>query len=355
MNYQRFLAELPADMQEPMARLLEAFQEEMRNQLAVSQEPGRGLQSLIADLEMAVAKLIESHHTLTQTVAWLAENRLSLTQTLAQLIESEQSLTQSVTGLVENERGLTQTVGLVVENIRGLQQAITQLSGNQYSLEQTITRLTESLGSLTQSVARLTASEQGLIQTVVRLAEEQRNLAHAVKEVVAAQRRTDELLQKLTLRLERMETKLRTLIDEHLERKYRERALSYLGTILRPVQVVSLQEILPQLEAHLSEEEIERLLPLALLLRGQVRHLEPKPEVWLAMEVAGVIEDSDVTRAIERARLLTKAGLPTIPTVGGGDLAEGVARLASQERVFVLLEGQRLNWQEALERVLKSA
>ncbi len=355
MNYQRFLAELPADMQEPMARLLEAFQEEMRTQLAASQEQGQGLQSLIADLETAVAKLIESHHALTQTVAWLAENRLNLTQTIAQLAENEQALTQSVAGLVQSGQSLTQTVALVAENMRGLQQSVTQLVTNQHDLEQTITQLTETLRSLTQSVARLIGNEQSLMQTVVRLAEEQQKLAQVVKELVLAQRRTEELLQKLTLRFERLETKLRTLIDEHLERKYRERTLAYLGAILRPVRVVSLQEVLPQLEAHLSEEEIERLLSLDLLLRGQVRHLEAKPEVWLAMEVASVIEDGDVTRAIEQARLLTKAGLPAIPTVGGEDLGEGVARLASQEHVFVLLEGQRLNWQEALEMVVKSA
>jgi|GEM_PF-1604743 len=341
MNYQRFLAELPADMQEPMARLLEAFQEEMRSQWAVSEEQRQGLQSVIADLETAVVKLIESHHTLTQTIAWLAEN--------------ERALTQSVAGLVESGQNLTQSVTQVAETMRGLQQAVTRLVTTQGGLEQTITRLTESLRSLTQSVFQLVGNEQALMQTVVQLAEEQQKLAQIVKELVLAQRRTEEFLQKLTLRLERMETKLRTLIDEHLERKYRERALSYLGTILRPVQVVSLQDVLPQLEAHLSEEEIERLLPLALLLRGQVRHLEARPEVWLAMEVAGVIAESDVNRAIDRARLLTKAGLPAIPTVGGGDLGEGVARLASQEHVFVLLEGQRLNWQEALELVVKTA
>ncbi len=340
MNYQRFLAELPADMQEPMARLLEAFQEEMRSQLAASQEEGQGLRAFLVNLEMTIAKLTESHHVLTQTIASLAEN--------------ERSLTHSIAGLVESGQSMTRIVAQLVESMRGLEQMVDRLVTNQHDLEQTITGLTANLRSLTQSVIRLTGSEQGLIQTVVRLAEEQQTLAKAAKELVVAQGRTNESLQKLTARVERLESNLRTLLDEHLERKYRERILFYLSAILHPVQVLSPQDILPHLEAHLSQEEIERLLSLDLFLRGQVRHLAAKPEVWLAMEVASRIEDGDVNRAVEGARLLAKAGLPAIATVGGEDLGESAARLASQAHVLVVLKDRRLHWQEALAMVVKT-
>ncbi|MCS7038579.1 MAG: hypothetical protein NZP34_03120 [Caldilineales bacterium] len=162
-------------------------------------------------------------------------------------------------------------------------------------------------------------------------------------------------MQKLILRVDRIETRLGALVGDNLECKYRERAFSNLGSILRPVRVVPLQDILPQLEIHLTEEEVERLLPLDLLLDGRVRHREAKPEVWLAVEVSGVVDQHDVERAVERARLLTRAGLPAIPTVAGDDLGEGIARLASEEQVFVLLDGQRLNWYEALTAVLDGA
>jgi hypothetical protein len=171
-------------------------------------------------------------------------------------------------------------------------------------------------------------------------------------ELAEAQRRTEESLNKLIPRLDRTLVGLDGMVGDNLERKYRERAFSYLGQVLRPVQSVSLQDLFPELEAHLTEAEVDELLPLDLLLRGRARQVETRPEVWLAMEVSAVVDPGDVERAVSRARVLAKAGLRAMPAVAGEEVTQGASQLAARRKVLLLQDGQRLNWQEALEQAL---
>lgn len=171
-----------------------------------------------------------------------------------------------------------------------------------------------------------------------------------VAELAEAQKHTEETLNKLIQRVDRIEVKLSGLVDDNLERKYREQAFSFLGQALRPVHRVPLQDLLPQLEARLTEAEVDELLPLDVLLRGQARQLPARPEIWLAMEVSAVVDQGDVNRAISRARLLTKAGLRALPAVAGEEVTEGARLLALRQNVPLLQDGQRANWSEALEQ-----
>lgn len=116
-----------------------------------------------------------------------------------------------------------------------------------------------------------------------------------------------------------------------LERQYRERGFAYLGQILRRVQPVSLQDILNNLEQHLTEEEIAELLPLDLLMQGQAFQLPNKPTIWLALEISGVVDRHDVERVLRRTVLLRKAGYVTIPAVAGEKVTEGGGRVGTQQ------------------------
>jgi len=186
---------------------------------------------------------------------------------------------------------------------------------------------------------------------VAELAEAQKRTEQRVEELAEAQKRTEETLNKLIMRFDRIEVKLGGLVGDNLERKYRERAFAYLGQVLRPVHSVSLQDLLPQLEARLTEAELDELLPLDVLLRGQVRELPNRPEIWLAMEVSAVVDQTDVERAVSRARALAKAGLRTMPAVAGEEFTEGARLLAIRQKVLLLQDGRRHNWLEALEQL----
>ncbi len=287
---------LPQELQFPMLEFAEAIEEDLRAKLAVRREDFEALQATIRELTDAQGR---------------SEQRLDRVETaLVELAEAQKRTEQRVEELAEAQKRTEQRVDR-------LEIAVTELAEAQRRTEQRVDRL----------------------ETVVA-------------ELTEAQRRTEETLNKLILRVDRIEVKLSGLVGDNLERKYREKAFSYLGQILRPVHHVPLQDVLPQLEAHLTEAEIDELLPLDLLLRGRARRLENKPEVWLAVEVSATVDQGDVERAVNRARLLSKAGFAAVPAVAGEEFTEGAGQLALQQKVLMLQDGERLNWPEALEAVL---
>jgi uncharacterized protein YukE len=230
------------------------------------------------------------------------------------------------------------------EDFEVLQAAVRELAEAQKRTE-------ERLDRLEAVVAELAEAQKRTEQRVEELAEAQKRTEQRVEELAEAQKRTEETLNKLIMRFDRIEVKLGGLVGDNLERKYRERAFAYLGQVLRPVHSVSLQDLLPQLEARLTEAELDELLPLDVLLRGQVRELPNRPEIWLAMEVSAVVDQTDVERAVSRARALAKAGLRTMPAVAGEEFTEGARLLAIRQKVLLLQDGRRHNWLEALEQL----
>ncbi len=244
------------------------------------------------------------------------------------------------------------------EDFEALQAAVRELAEAQRRTEQRLEELAEAQRRTEQRLEALAEAQRRTEERLEALAEAQRrteerldHLEAVVARLAEAQLRTEETLNKLIQRVDRIEVKLGGLVGDNLERKYRERAFAFLGQVLRPVHSVPLQDLLPQLEARLTEAEVDELLPLDVLLRGQVRHLPSRPEIWLAMEVSAVVDQSDVERAVNRARLLNKAGLRAMPAAAGEEFTEGARLLAIRQRVLLLQDGHRYNWSEALEQL----
>lgn len=246
------------------------------------------------------------------------------------------------------EQNLRDKLAVRPEDIMTMQTVLLDFAGRQNRDEQRMDRLETALVELAEAQRRTEERLGGLVEA-------QRRTEERLGELAEAQRRTEETLNKLIARVDRIEVRLGGLVGDNLERKYREKAFSYFGQILRPVHPVSLQDLLPQLEAQLSESEVDELLPLDLLLRGRARQLADRPEVWLALEVSAVVDDADVERAARRARLLRKAGLPTAAAVAGEEVTKDAAQLALQRKVLLLQDGQRFNWREALSVALEPA
>ncbi|MGC8779759.1 MAG: hypothetical protein ACP5UQ_02745, partial [Anaerolineae bacterium] len=115
------------------------------------------------------------------------------------------------------------------------------------------------------------AAQKRTEQRLEELAEAQKRTEQRLEELAAAQKHTEQVLQGLIVRVDRMDERLGRLVGESLERRYRERAFAYFGPVMRRVRVVSLQDILAEAEDRLSEAEVSELLPLDVLVRGQVR------------------------------------------------------------------------------------
>lgn len=194
------------------------------------------------------------------------------------------------------------------------------------------------------------------LQAIVReLAEAQKDTERNVKELTQAQKRTEarvnELVeaQKLTeVRIQKLTDRVAKNSGQLMEMNYRDKAYAYFGALMRNVRVISLQDLEPVLEKHLSEAEMRELLPLDLLVQGRPRRIRPQEDVWLAVEVSIVVDINDVRRARQRARLLRKAGLIAAPAVAGEQATSGAELAAQEDGVLLLQDGSNHYWEEAL-------
>ena len=221
------------------------------------------------------------------------------------------------------------------EEFDALRAAVTDLAVAQRHTEQHIDRLEA-------ATLALAAAQQRTEQRVEELAAAQQRTEQRIEELAAAQQRTEGILQKLVIRVGKNTGKI-------LEIDYRDKAFAYFGTLLRKVKVVSLQDLEPVFEQHLSEAEISALVPLDLLVSGQLRRSDqPDDVVYLAVEVSAVIDNNDVVRAQQRAALLRRAGYRTVAAVAGEEITEGALTSAAARSVLVVQDGLKQNWDEAL-------
>jgi hypothetical protein len=137
-----------------------------------------------------------------------------------------------------------------------------------------------------------------------------------------------------------------------LELTYQRRAGSYLGSILRRVQVWVPFELEEELEPRLSQPDYLDLLRTDLLMRGQPRDRREIAEVWLAVEVSAVVDRGDVERAMRRAGHLRKAGCVALPAVAGEQATEGAEDMAQRDGALMILDGSIAFWEKALGQAL---
>lgn len=93
---------------------------------------------------------------------------------------------------------------------------------------------------------------------------------------------------------------------------------------------------------HQFYDEMRALLPLDLLVYGQVRHAPAPTDVYLAVEVSAVVDVNDVLRASQRAALLRKAGYRAVPAAAGEDVTEGATAAARDAAVLLVQDGAGL-------------
>lgn len=218
----------------------------------------------------------------------------------------------------------------------------------------------EDFDNLRASVLDLAQAQQRTEQRVSELAEAQQRTEQRISELTEAQQRTEQRVHELTevqrqmlVAQTRFETRLGKFDGRQLESLYRERAPAYLGRILRRIRVISYQELEETLEQHLSEDELDEVRLLDLVVRGRPKITADAPEVWLAVEVSTTIDRHDVERAQRRAMLLRRAGYLAVPVAAGEEKTKGATELAATENVVLVENGLISHWEAALTQVLE--
>lgn len=156
----------------------------------------------------------------------------------------------------------------------------------------------------------------------------------------------------LTARVETLTTQVGVLVGhvgnlrgESLERRYQTRVFSYFGRLLRGAHALTADELTALLEGAiegtvLSVEEAHEIALADLIVRG--KRPADGAIVYLVVEVSVGVGVDDVRRARDRAALLGRVGITTLPVVAGEWVTPDGAEAALGLRVWRLTDGHVL-------------
>jgi uncharacterized protein YciI len=224
--------------------------------------------------------------------------------------------------------------------------------------------LSDELLALPEIIRQLVAAHERAIERLTRLETIVQSLAEQVSALVEAQRRLTDAVGSLKDTMSSLENRVGDLKGWALEGAYREHAAGYFGHWLRRVRVVAPATLEETLDTILAHDELLEVLRLDLLVSGRLRDRpgqpalargvskgeskEEAPEVWLAVELATVVNEADIDRAMRRAALLRRAGYRALPVVAGERLTHDAEVSARVQNVVVMRNGTGAFWDEAL-------
>ncbi|MBI3914792.1 MAG: hypothetical protein HY327_11495 [Chloroflexi bacterium] len=214
--------------------------------------------------------------------------------------------------------------------------------------------LTDDLLTLPAAMRELAQAQARTEQRVAELAQAQARTEARLEALVA---RVDELAQKIELLIGEIRAltgemkwakdRLGQLLGWRLETRYHDKPSVFFGRWLRSPVAVPFESLREMLEAHLTEDEVEQVMRLDLVVRGHARRIPENPEVWLALEISGAIDPEDVERVQERTALLRKAGLRAVAVVAGeGVIPSATSRLEGLP-IVLMLDGRSQGWEQA--------
>jgi hypothetical protein len=210
--------------------------------------------------------------------------------------------------------------------------------------------------ALAEAQRRTEERVAALAERVDALAEAQRRTEEQVAALAEAQRRTEQRLEMLVEMVRALAEDQRRINDtvgdlkgRMLELTYRDKAGAYFGPLLRRLRVVEPHTLEDTLEAHLTPDEVKDVLRLDLLVSGRPRYQPNAPQVWLAVEISGVIDQGDVRRVLRRASLLRQAGYRAIPAVAGAGITQEATDQTSEHQIPIITDGSVTRWDEALQ------
>ncbi len=347
---------------------------------------GRSFSALPADIQAIRITLFEVISTQKEGAAQiksLAEAQTRTNEQLAKLSEEVWALTEAqkrtdakVAELAEAQTRTEEQVAKLSEEVRALTEAQKRTDAKVAELAEAQTRTNEQLAKLSEEVRALTEAQKRTEAKVAELSEAQTRTDAKIAELVEAQKRTDEKIAelveaqkhleeqvaKLTEEIRVIVRRLDALTESHyklesrvsrltgmvLEINYERKAQARFGRLLRKARVIE-WNVLEDLLTGLSPEEIEELSEIDLVVQG-IWKQDPQYQVFLAIEVSGKVEAWDVKRALERTKLMRKAGLLTLPVVAGEEITHEAKAYAKEQGVIIILDGSMKFVEEALYR-----
>jgi len=166
------------------------------------------------------------------------------------------------------------------------------------------------------------------------------------------ERRFDEIDRRFELierRLDRLESDVGDLQGWRLEDHYQKNGAVYFGRLLKRSRILPKEVLADHLNEVLDDTEYKKAILIDVVVKGKLQTAQQTlQDIYLALEVSRTINPDDISRAWERARLISRAGTVTIPVVAGESIRDEVLSLAGDAKVVVHCGGQVYFWQEVL-------
>jgi hypothetical protein len=222
----------------------------------------------------------------------------------------------------------------LIEAQKRTNERITALVEAQQRTEAQVTALTEAQQHTDKQIALLTEAQQ-------RLEAAQQHTDRQIALLTEAQQHTNKQVAELVDTVRTLVGDVGFLKGEALENRYRTKGYAYFSRMVRRAHVLSSDELIALFEdgresGILSETEVDQLLSVDLVVRGK----RDGTEVYLVVEVSYGVGRSDVERAAQRASLLAKVGILTIPVVAGEWVTAEAEQLARATQVWQVSDGR---------------
>ncbi len=249
----------------------------------------------------------------------------------------------------------TETLLRVLDSVASQVYAATVPRADFSRLERLVERIAEEQAQLSKDVQKLTEQVQQLVEAQRRNEERfsrvESDIAELKTDVAVLKTdvgvlKTDVAVLKTVVAV--LKTDVGHLKGDSLERKYRDKAPAYFGRLVRKAKVVDINRLWDRLETHLSEQELDDVLLIDLIVKGRSKACPETGDLYLAIEISAVVDRHDVERAQRRAALAQKAGFTTIPVVAGNELTAGAEQAARTQNVAIVQNGRTSLWDEAL-------
>jgi hypothetical protein len=221
-----------------------------------------------------------------------------------------------------------------------------------------LVRLLEQRPEWRAEIRRLVLTDE-LLALPEQLGKFQAQTEQRFEELAAAQKRTEERfailedrLAELAVEMAELTRKVAALSDHvaelkgsDLEAQYRIKAPAYFGRLLRRVHALSPDELVALVDGaveagRLSDDQAQEIYLADAIVRGRRR--ENGEDLYLVVEVSWGVGPEDVDRAAERAELLAKTGVATLPVVAGKTVTVPAARLARARKVWQVTDGGKV-------------
>jgi len=322
------------------------------------------LETLVARADRSDEHLTHVEATLEQLALFTQENARQIAELRSTVADHSRQIAELRETVAEHSRQIAELRETVAEHSRQiaeLRSTVADHSRQIAELRETVAEHSRQIAELRETVAEHSRQIAELRETV---AEHSRQIAE-LRETVAEHSRQIAELRETVAEQSRQISELRQAIEDNtaqlrvtthrtdavyglvLELQAQQRLSSWLGRVLTRLQVRPPGEWADYLRPVIGEDAFDVLLDADLLGRARLRD-RPDVEVWLVIEVSGVVNTNDIDRVVAWASHL-RASLPrVVPIVVGTRKAESAAERARAAGVAMLEDGTLVGWPEAL-------